>query len=376
MQGAKMAEDLNEVIENALNVIVSITGSRGNMKKELKTTLSDRMSNLRKLFAKLIDTNENNGRKIIELEKQEANTKEKREVVRSRAQNYIAEPSSAPERKKNGQTVSKVAQLTGRRDKLYSEVVVGRTTQKVYKITLTFKDNQTAETIKEKMKSQINPAEIKVGIESIKTIRDGRVQRETGSFQEAETLEKSITDELGDKIDSHIQRPRKPRLKIINIPEDISTYNIEDTPMAQNPEIVIAIGEIIPKFTYESKRHTRNIVMEFSAQTRKKLIDIKVKIGCINCSMEDYLVATRCFRFSRFINRMRDCIGTATCPLCADNHTLTECKAEPTEYKCINCRSYNHHSRNTKINENHSSLDRNCPSMKAIIEKYKKNTEY
>jgi len=68
---------VNEGIENALNVIVSTRGSSGNMKKELKTNLFDTVSNLRKLFAKLIDTNENNARKIIELEKQVANNKEK-----------------------------------------------------------------------------------------------------------------------------------------------------------------------------------------------------------------------------------------------------------------------------------------------------------
>jgi len=76
-----------------------------------------------------------------------ANTKEKREVGRSRAQNYLAEPSSAPERKTHGQTLSNVAQLSGGREKLYSVVVVGRTTQKVYKPTVTSRDNQTAETI-------------------------------------------------------------------------------------------------------------------------------------------------------------------------------------------------------------------------------------
>ena len=55
---------MNEVIENALNLIVSTKGSSGNMKKELKNIVFDTVSNLRKLFAKQIDTNENNNRKI------------------------------------------------------------------------------------------------------------------------------------------------------------------------------------------------------------------------------------------------------------------------------------------------------------------------
>ena len=52
-----MADDVKEGIENALNVIVSTTGSSGNMKKELKTTIFDTVSILRKLFVKLLDTN-------------------------------------------------------------------------------------------------------------------------------------------------------------------------------------------------------------------------------------------------------------------------------------------------------------------------------
>jgi len=89
-----------------------------------------------------------------------------------------------------------------------------------------------------------------------------------GSIQEAETMENSITDKLGNKKRKHIKRPRKPRLKIIIVQQEISTDNIEDTLMAQNPEIGIGKRETIPKFAYETKRHTRNVVIEVSAQTR------------------------------------------------------------------------------------------------------------
>ena len=121
------------------------------------------------------------------------------------------------------------------------------------------------------LKSKINPTEIKVGIRSIKTLKDGKVQIETSSIQEAETLTKNIKEKLGDKMETNIQRPRKPRMKIHNIPEEVTTDNIEDTLIAQNPDIGIAKGEITPKFTYETKIHTRNIVIEVSSQTRKKL---------------------------------------------------------------------------------------------------------
>jgi hypothetical protein len=347
------------------------------MKKELKTIIFDTVSTLRKLFTKLTEVNDSNARKITELEKQAANLQDARDERMGITNNYTEGPSSAPERKTQGRPENKVTPPGGGKVKqLYSEALKGKTTHKVYKLTVTSRDNQTADTIKEMLKSQINPTEIKVGIRSIKTLRDGRVQIETGTNQEAETLTNSIRDKLGDKMDTNIQRPRKPRLKINNIPEEISTDNIEDSIIAQNPEIGLEKGEINPKFTYGTKRHTRNIVIEVNSQTRKKLIHNRVKLGWVNCRIEDYLSATRCFKCSRFNHRMRDCRGTETCALCTGNHNLKECKAQPAEYKCINCRTYNHHNKNTKTNENHSSLDRKCPSMMAIIEKYKRNTEY
>jgi len=72
------------------------------MKNEMKYTIFDTVSILRKLFAKIVHTNENNDRKIKELDNQVANYKEKREVRRSRAQYHIALPSSAPQKQTHG----------------------------------------------------------------------------------------------------------------------------------------------------------------------------------------------------------------------------------------------------------------------------------
>jgi hypothetical protein len=91
-----MADDVYDGIENSLNVIVSTTGSSGNMKKELKTTFFDTVSTLRRLFVKLLDTNKSNARKTAELERQVANTNAFRGEFTGRRNKYIGEPSSAP----------------------------------------------------------------------------------------------------------------------------------------------------------------------------------------------------------------------------------------------------------------------------------------
>ena len=134
-----MAEDVKEGVENALNVIVSTTGSSGNMKKELKTIIFDTVSTLRKLFVKLIDNNESSNRKITELEQQVANTNAKRSEGEGKTKDNITEPSSAAERNTHKQTERKVLPpggekvklpAGGEKVKLYSEVLRGNTIQK------------------------------------------------------------------------------------------------------------------------------------------------------------------------------------------------------------------------------------------------------
>jgi len=188
-------------------------------------------------------------------------------------------------------------------------------------------ENQTAGTNKEMLKPKINQNEVKVGIISIKTPRDWRLQIGKGSIQEAETQTKSIRENLGDKLKTNIQKPRKTRMKIHIIPEEITTDNIEGTIIAKNPDICIEKGEITPKFTYETERHTRNNLIKVSSRTKRKLMYNKVKLERINCNIEDFLVATRCFKFRRFNRRMSECRSTETCPLSAGNHNLKGCKA-------------------------------------------------
>jgi hypothetical protein len=177
-------------------------------------------------------------------------------------------------------------------------------------------------------------------------------------------------------VETNAHKMRNPMLVLYNIPEEISTQNIEEIMIAQNPELNLKVGDIKPKFVHETRKRTRNLVIEVSAQTQTILIQKKIKLGWIVSGLSDYLVAKRCFKCSKFNHRFWECRGTVTCPLCAGGHTLKECTASPEEYKCINCLNYNKHSKGVKINERHSALDKTCPSLHAVLDKYRKNTEY
>jgi len=152
--------------------------------------------------------------------------------------------------------------------------------------------------------------------------------------------------------------------------------NIKEILIQQNTEIDIKEGYFEPKFSYTTKRGTRNLVVELDSETRKKLQQTRVKLGWTICRVDDYIPVKRCYRCSGFNHNHRECKGEEFFPLCTGNHSLKQCTVAPTEHKCINCMVYKKHETTAQIDTAHSSLDKKCPNLITVLEKYKKNTNY
>jgi len=192
--------------------------------------------------------------------------------------------------------------------KLYSDVVAGRD-ERTFKLSRRTKDNHTPDEIKRLLKEKVNPTEIKVGITSLKSLRDERVIIEVGSKKVIETLGEEIRERCGEELEISIQKLRNPRLIMLNIPADITLVNVKETLVQQNYELLLKEGSIEPKFCYTTKRGTRNLVTEVDSGTRKKLLQTKVKLGWAISKVDDYVIAKRCLRCSRYYYTYKECKG-------------------------------------------------------------------
>jgi hypothetical protein len=217
---------------------------------------------------------------------------------------------------------------------------------------------------------------MKEGVKSFKSLKDGRVLIETGTSEEVNLLSATMRDKCGNELEVSVPKLRNPRLVVYNVPQDIKVENLEEKLLTQNPELGFSQGEIEAKFLYRTKRGRVNLVIEVCSGVRKKLLHSKLKLGWLICSTDDYLVARRCFKCSRFNHRQQECRGEKTFPLCAGQHKLKECTAQAAQYKCINCTLYNRYNKGEKISECHSSLDKDYPSLQAVLAKYRLNTDY
>jgi len=79
------------------------------------------------------------------------------------------------------------AVVTERR--LYSEALTNRIIPNRFKLTVKPKEPLPPESIKGLLKAKINPSKIRVGINTLRTLRNGQVLIETSSREELEAIE-------------------------------------------------------------------------------------------------------------------------------------------------------------------------------------------
>jgi hypothetical protein len=80
---------------------------------------------------------------------------------------------------------------------------------------------------------------------------------------------------------------RKPRLIIYNVPEEIKTENLTTIIRAQNREITLNGKDIVAKFRYKTRKGNYETFIEVGPQTRKQILQTKLKIGWEMRNVED-----------------------------------------------------------------------------------------
>jgi hypothetical protein len=149
---------------------------------------------------------------------------------------------------------------------------VRETKPTAFKITVKSKGARQSDSIKQLLKANINPSEINVGVKTFKSCNGG-VIIETNSKEEIENLYQEIRAKCENELEVCVHTKRKPRLIIINVPEDISTNNTDDAIIRQNSDLRLHKGSIVPKFIYVTKKKHRNAVIEVGADIRKYLLE-------------------------------------------------------------------------------------------------------
>jgi len=379
-----MASGSEDAVEDALNVLVSVMEQSGNLRNDLRKGILEAVSNLRTKFAKLKCEVEDKNKLIVNLEMKAAETNN---TLRALQLGVHINCGVDKEATSLGVLVNckdsdrNVLPSGVRTRKRYSDVLADRGgnvpyDNKMYKLVVKSKSNQSAEYSRTLLKSKVNPAQMKVGISALKTLRNGQLLIESEKKNDLEEVCKKINEVCREELESYMLTLKNPRLIVFNVPEDITSENAAQAIVVQNSDLNFKENEIKPKFMFEDRKKHKNLVIELNSEIRKILVDRKLKLGWHVCYSSDYVSVTRCYKFSKYNHRAQECVGELVCPHCVQSHKMYECKASKENHRCVNCIQYNKYNRTTQVNVNHSSLDKSCSCYRAFLKKYIEMTDY
>jgi len=197
---------------------------------------------------------------------------------------------------------------------------------KMYKLFVKSKNNQSAEYTRTLLKSKVKPTQMKVGISALKTLKNGQLLIESEKKSELEEVCKKINEACGEELESYMPTLTNPRIIVFNVTEDIISEKVAQAIVLQNSELNLNENEIKSKFVFENRKRHKNLVIEVNSEICKCLVDRKLKIGWHICKSSDYLCVTHCYKCSKYNHGAQECFGDV-CPYCAQSHTMHECKA-------------------------------------------------
>ena len=229
---------------------------------------------------------------------------------------------------------------------------------------------QNIQQTKNDINRKVNPAELKIGIQNMRSTKNGMIIIKCPSRQENELLEAAMKDKLKDTYDIELSKMRKPKIKIPNFNEEMKAEDIEKSILEQNQ-----LTEGV-KVTYVQKKKSgiKTIFCDCSPSAFRKIINMrKIYIGWERYPVYENLDIPRCFQCQEFYHKKTDCKNKVACAKCSEEHDSSECLRDAK--RCVNCLNANEKYK-TNHNSQHGSADMECPTLKYQIQILKNRTDY
>lgn len=211
---------------------------------------------------------------------------------------------------------------------------------------------------KREVRNKINPSQM--GIKNVRNGMNGSIVVECGTKVEAEGLLHKVREELGRSYEAIIEKPKRPKIKILNVGDEYESDDLKEILKSQNDIKNIQHFQIV-----KTIKHRRGVFTEFtiiceidSVTFEQVMTKGKVFIDLDRCRVTECVDVLRCFKCCGYGHKSTKCINDPHCAKCAGDHDVKMCSSE--QVKCVNCIVSNK-ERKTILDVNHTSWSFECP---------------
>jgi len=221
----------------------------------------------------------------------------------------------------------------------------------------------------EAVKKVVNPSELKIGIAQIKDVKDGGVLIRCKTKEEIEKIKSAVDKKLKIGYQTNVPEQKNPRIKIVDIDENLTKEELEMLVPNQNPRFVHENAMF--KVLVVKKMKTKYMcIAECDPETLDIIMSCEEKRVFINysyCRVFEHFPMLRCYKCGEYNHKIEDCKNEIDqCLIClSSEHETKSCNRS--QKSCIHCLRSNE-KYGTRYNTNHTIFYYNCPIYLEKIE--------
>lgn len=281
--------------------------------------------------------------------------------------------------------VQEIKERNTERDKIqqsksYSEALnnestdLNRKARSVPALMIKPKSIQDPKKTREEIERSIDPTQLKVGIRSVRTTKQGTMIVKCATKHEIDVLKEAAENSLKDIYEIETPRMRSPRIKIVGFTGEQTAEEIERCIRRQN-DWIADHDKLEVTFLKKIKKKNETVIFaECSPGLFNKMMRAKrLFIDWTRYPVYEDLTVTRCFNCQGFYHKSSGCNKKKTCSSCAGEHDSHDCESDLK--KCRNCLTANSLYK-TKYDVKHSADDLSCPSYKYHLEILRSRVNY
>ncbi|XP_023240712.1 uncharacterized protein LOC111639152 [Centruroides sculpturatus] len=250
----------------------------------------------------------------------------------------------------------------------YAQAVAKKMKQQPKEIILVEpeREGEDPERTKDRLKKNVNPRQLGVGIQTVRKLRRGGIAIEVGTEEEKKKLRREIEEKTGLKTREPVKR--RPRIVIYGVSKDASKEEVEECLFEQNDILNCNLDiedykkEVELKFKYGNRQKlTVNWVAEVSPRVRQVLLPKKkINLGWSRCGIEEYINVTQCYKCCKLGHIAKNCEEKdIVCSQCGQQHRFKDCPNKG-RADCCNCRR-------EKLKDTcHNACDKKCPLIQKV----------
>lgn len=227
-----------------------------------------------------------------------------------------------------------------------------------------------------KIKSQVDIQDLNISVDTVKEVKNGSVIIKCNNVENNETMVREIQKISNLNCEVKTLSLRKPRVKVVDVCEDLDPETLSDQILSQNFETAAPDDLKIIYIQKNKKKNNSSIFVELAPKLyHATMRNRTLYVGWQRCRVYEDFNLSRCYKCSGYGHSAKKCTNETRCQYCAGNHDGTACQNKENK-QCANCLHSNSRYRTERDHKHYAFEESACETFQFYKKRAMAQTEY